>query len=202
MTTGLPERAATTGRTGYAGTATRILVLGDEDATFEAIVDGLTQHGVDTVRAVEVSTCVDSLRESQATGVVLSIDAAALSERSARKELAMTLSGTLHRLLPLLAQPAQVLVLARGTDASHKARMDKEILSVITRVSRQATNEYGMNLSINAVDITGTVDTSLVARRATELFDAREEVTTGEVLDYSEITGQTIGCALALRFVY
>lgn len=202
MTTGHPERATSTGGTCYAGTATRVLVLGDEDATFAAIVDGLTQHGVDTVRATDVSACVDSLRKSQATGVVLSIDAAALSERSARKELASKLSGTLHRLLPLLAQPAQVLVLARGTDASHKARMDKEILSVITRVSRQATNEYGMNLSINAVDITGTVDTSLVARRATELFDAREEVTTGEVLDYSEITGQTIGCALALRFVY
>ncbi|MET0887731.1 MAG: hypothetical protein ABWX92_14925, partial [Mycetocola sp.] len=78
----------------------------------------------------------------------------------------------------------------------------REIQSVIGRISGQATNEYGVNLTINAVDITGDVDTALIARRAAELFDAREEVTTGELLDYTEIEGQTIGCALALRFVY
>ena len=188
--------------TRYAETPTRVLVLGDDGGTFEAIAAELAAHGVDTVRANEISACVESLRQNQATGVVLTIDAEGLSTRAARKQLASSLSETLHRLLPLLAQPAQVLVLARGTDASHKSRLDTEILSVITRVSRQATNEYGMNLSINAVDITGTVNTALVARRATELFDAREEVTTGEVLDYSEIEDQTIGCALALRFVY
>jgi hypothetical protein len=80
--------------------------------------------------------------------------------------------------------------------------MGREVQSVIARISGQATNEYGVNLTINAVDITGDVDTALIARRAAELFDVREEVTTGELLDYTEIEGQTIGCALALRFVY
>jgi hypothetical protein len=180
----------------------QVLVLGDADATFEAILDELGHHGVDAVRAQEISSCAASLHQHKATGVVLTIDAASLSARSARKELAQSLFRTLHRLLPLLAQPAQVLVLARGTDASQKSRMGREVQSVIGRISRQATNEYGVNLTINAVDITGDVDTAIVARRAAELFDAREEVTTGELLDYTEIEGQTIGCALALRFVY
>ncbi|MET1051193.1 MAG: hypothetical protein ABWX65_01000 [Mycetocola sp.] len=186
----------------YADTPTRILVLGHDGDTFDAVVADLVDHGVDTVRSTEISQCADSLCDTQATGVVLMIDAAELSGRASRKELAGSLTSTLHGLLPLLAQPAQVLVLARGSDASSKSRLDKEVLSVITRISREATNEYGMNLSINAVDITGDVDTALVARRATELFNAREDVSTGEVLDYAEIKGQTIGCALALRFVY
>jgi hypothetical protein len=188
--------------TDYGIDANRVLVLGDADATFEAILDELGDHGIDTVRAHEISACAASLSEDKATGVVLTIDAASLSDRSARKELAQTLFATLRRLLPLLAQPAQVLVLARGTDDSQKSRMDTAIQSVIGRISGQATNEYGVNLTINAVDITGDVDTALVARRAAELFKAREEVTTGELLDYTEIEGQTIGCALALRFVY
>ena len=188
--------------TDYGSAPNRVLVLGDADATFEAILDELSTHGVDAVRAHEISACVSSLHENKATGVVLTIDAASLAARSARKQLARTLFGTLHRLLPLLAQPAQVLVLARGTDVSQKVRMDREIQSVIGKISRQATNEYGVNLTINAVDITGEVDTALVARRAAELFNAREEVTTGELLDYTEIEGQSIGCALALRFVY
>lgn len=189
-------------RADYGTAPNRVLVLGDADSTFEAILGELAHHGVDAVRAHEISACAASLHENKATGVVLTIDAASLADRAARKDLAKTLFGTLRRLLPLLAQPAQVLVLARGTDASQKVRMDREVQSVIARISRQATNEYGVNLTINAVDITGDVDTALVARRAAELFDAREEVTTGELLDYTEIEGQTIGCALALRFVY
>ncbi|MET0842912.1 MAG: hypothetical protein ABWY23_03635 [Mycetocola sp.] len=188
--------------TDYGIAPNRVLVLGDADSTFEAILGEFAHHGVDAVRAHEISACAASLHENKATGVVLMIDAAGLSARAARKELAQTLFGTLRRLLPLLAQPAQVLVLARGTDVAQKSRMDREVQSVIGRISGQATNEYGVNLTINAVDITGDVDTALIARRAAELFDAREEVTTGELLDYTEIEGQTIGCALALRFVY
>ncbi|MFU8947307.1 hypothetical protein ACLRGF_11305 [Mycetocola zhadangensis] len=186
----------------YAEAAPRVLVLGDDGGSFDAIVTELSDHGVETVRANEISTCAESLKKHEATGVVLTVDTASLADRRARKEFAATLSETLHRLLPLLAQPAQVLVLARGTDVSLKARLDKEVVSVITRTSRQATNEYGMNLSINAVDITGEVDPALVAHRTAELFNGREEVSTGEVLDYAEIEGQSIGCALALRFVY
>ncbi|MCP2032969.1 hypothetical protein L1277_003082 [Okibacterium sp. HSC-33S16] len=186
----------------YAEATPRVLVLGDDGGTFDAIVSELSEHGVDTVRASEIAACAASLNEHEATGVVLTVDTASLADRRARKEFATTLSGTLHRLLPLLAQPAQVLVLARGADVSLKSRLDKEVVSVITRTSRQATNEYGMNLSINAVDITGDVDAALVAHRAAELFNGREEVSTGEVLDYSEIEAQSIGCALALRFVY
>jgi hypothetical protein len=196
----VPSRSSS--GTDYGTAANRVLVLGDADSTFEAILGELTHHGVDAVRAQEISACAASLHENKATGVVMTIDAESLAARAARKELAQTLFGTLRRLLPLLAQPAQVLVLARGTDVSQKVRMDREVQSVIGRISRQATNEYGVNLTINAVDITGDVDTALVARRAAELFDAREEVTTGELLDYTEIEGQTIGCALALRFVY
>ena len=186
----------------YAEATPRVLVLGDGGGTFDAIVTELSEHGVDTVRASEISSCAASLNENEATGVVLTVDSDSLGDRRSRKEFAATLSGTLHTLLPLLAQPAQVLVLARGSDVSLKARLDKEVVSVITRTSRQATNEYGMNLSINAVDITGDVDAALVAHRAAELFNGREEVSTGEVLDYVEIEGQSIGCALALRFVY
>ncbi|GHD46786.1 hypothetical protein D9V29_09140 [Mycetocola manganoxydans] len=189
-------------RTDYGTAPNRILVLGDADTTFDAVFGELANHGVDAVRAHEISACAASLHANKATGVVLTIDAASLAERSARKELARSLTGTLHKLLPLLAQPAQVLVLARGTDETQKSRMDKEIQSVIGKISRQATNEYGVNLTITAVDITGNVDTTVIARRAVELFDAREEVTTGELLDYTEIENQSIGCALALRFVY
>jgi hypothetical protein len=186
----------------YAEATPRVLVLGDGGGTFDAIVTELSDHGVDTVRASEISTCASSLQENEATGVVLTVNTASLSDRRTRKEFASTLSATLHTLLPLLAQPAQVLVLARSSDVALKSRLDKEVVSVITRTSRQATNEYGMNLSINAVDITGEVDAALVAHRAAELFNGREEVSTGEVLDYVEIEGQSIGCALALRFVY
>lgn len=186
----------------YAEATPRVVVLGDGGGTFDAIVSELSEHGVDTVRAPEISSCVASLNENEATGVVLTVDTAGLADRKARKEFATTLSSTLHTLLPLLAQPAQVLVLARGSDVSLKARLDREVVSVITRTSRQATNEYGMNLSINAVDITGDVDAGLVAHRAAELFDGHEEVSTGEVLDYAEIESQSISCALALRFVY
>ncbi|GGE96907.1 hypothetical protein [Mycetocola zhadangensis] len=186
----------------YAEATPRVLVLGEGGGTFDAIVTELSDHGVDTVRASEISSCAASLKENEATGVVLTVDTTSLSDRRTRKEFATTLSSTLHDLLPLLAQPAQVLVLARGTDVSLKSRLDREVVSVITRTSSQATNEYGMNLSINAVDITGDVDAALIAHRAAELFNGREEVLTGEVLDYAEIEGQSIGCALALRFVY
>ncbi|AWB85229.1 hypothetical protein C3E77_00250 [Mycetocola zhujimingii] len=195
-----PARART--GSSYAEATPRVMVLGDEGGAFEAIVSELSEHGVDTIRAREISACAASLHENEATGVVLTVDTAGLGDRRARKEFASTLSATLHTLLPLLAQPAQVLVLARGSDISLKASLDREVVSVITRTSRQATNEYGMNLSINAVDITGDVDAALVAHRAAELFGAREEVSTGEVLDYAEIESQSIACALALRFVY
>ncbi len=195
----LPDPAT---ESGYASTPAQILVLGDQAEIFDRVFASLAAEGVAAYRASDLSPDAGLLLQRGLTGVVLAIDAVVLPHKKEQKVLAQALTDKLHGLLPLLAQPAQMLVLARGGEDSSGVKLDRMLTSVIGRISQEATTEYGVNLSINALDVTGTVDAALIAERVIELFDTREEIATGQVLDYDEIVGQSIRCALALRFVY
>lgn len=186
----------------YADTPVQILVLGDRADVFERILSNFASDRVAAYRASDLPGHADRLARNSLTGVVLAVDAVAVQHRKEQKLVAQKLTEKLHTLLPMLAQPAQVLVLARGDDPRSQAKIDRMLATVIGRAHHEATTRYGMNLSINALDISGSVDASLIADRVVELFDTREQVSTGQVLEYEEIVDQTIRCALALRFLY
>lgn len=103
------------------------------------------------------------------------------------------------RILPRLANPAKLLVIGTSSGIGERERAaSREFLSdVTTGVGAYATTEFGLDLSVNAVEVPPRGDDRLLLERLARFAEHGHVAADGHVLAREEIAHDSLAVALA-----
>lgn len=157
-------------------------------------------HALRARTRVPVSVFTEnSTPERPFTTVLIFADAPAqLSWRDWFAEMKQS-EESFDRILPRLANPAKLLVVGYSSGVHERDRAaSREFLSDLTTgVGAYATTEFGLDLSVNAVEVPPHGDDQLLLARLARFAEHGHIAADGHVITFEEVEEDSISVAIA-----
>ncbi|GAB3618560.1 hypothetical protein GCM10027416_31170 [Okibacterium endophyticum] len=176
-----------------------IALVGHLSGIGPLLKDEFDDAGFQTLCAGDIPSLIAN-QGPQLGGAVVGVDIDDIPKRRELTKRTKALGTDLHLLLPFLTDSAPILVIAYANDRIIASRLDELLATTLRKVHTEAELERACQITVNALDVTGSMDYRLAASRIVDFFERQDIPVSGELISAQQIQNQSLCSALASNF--